>query len=875
LIRRLATYNLPDPILKGWEERYRGRLLPLQYRAVSEYGLLDGISLLISAPTSSGKTFCGEMAMIRAIQERRKAIFLTPLKAVTEEKFNHFCRAYGDLGLKVIAGTRDHPEYDSDIENGNFDIAVMVYEKFNSLLLTNFDLMGQVGAIVVDEIQMLGEPERGPRLELALTKLLYSSYGPQIVALSAVVGKAHRLAEWLGCRLLIENNRPVELRRGITTEGRFVYRCHNTGLIGEEDMENGDDNIATLFKNIEKAFTDDNQVLVFLKSRYESIRAAEKYAVYAGLEPDPEKRHFIAERLSDEEPSSILDNLKTLLACGVAFHNADLTASQRQAVEDGYRAGIIKAVFSTSTLSTGINLPASTVFIEAQKYQSRTYSGRPGLEPLSWMEYESMSGRAGRVGWNRGDKNEIGRAVLLAGGELEKDILWDFYIDHSPEELTSRLTDLSWPDIIIDILSSELANVSEDIIAILRRSYAGHCCGLHVNDLGETYKQLLDDCFVVDDHLKFKPTNLARATAISGLSMAGARFILTACSDSTELSDLQIIDRLLCSPEGCDINWPGRRGRLNCDMQGHLYEKIGHDPLWQEIMEQKREPNPREQARLLLVLLMSDWSGGLSLLEIENIYHLYPGMMENLARRIGWLASSAAAIAKSMDRLSPLARRIDNLAFSLTRGLPLEMRPLYIRLGELVFRREYMTIFDEGLTAPHQDIDYITVRLKEMVTSDSRWEKINSRISEMKEEKMRDNGKSISTAAVFPAIEIEGTPVRERYRIRIDGHAIDLTGKSFKYLVGLVWSRLTKDNGWLYKEDLEQGFNQARYLYRLRQEIGRDFIPEWPLYENNRSGYYRLVADPKKIKVNLDALKSIPDFEIQRMAADLRPGFVN
>lgn len=120
-------------------------------------------------------------------------------------------------------------------------------------------------------------------------------------------------------------------------------------------------------------------------------------------------------------------------------------------------------------------------------------------------------------------------------------------------------------------------------------------------------------------------------------------------------------------------------------------------------------------------------------------------------------------------------------------------------------------------------------------------------------------------------IEIEGTPVRERYLVRIDGHPITLTGKSFKYLVSLVWSRLTKDNGWVYKEELEQGYNQARYLYRLRQEIGRDFLPEWPLYENNRSGYYRLMADRRQIKVNLDALKEIPDYEIQRMAAELRP----
>lgn len=135
---------------------------------------------------------------------------------------------------------------------------------------------------------------------------------------------------------------------------------------------------------------------------------------------------------------------------------------------------------------------------------------------------------------------------------------------------------------------------------------------------------------------------------------------------------------------------------------------------------------------------------------------------------------------------------------------------------------------------------------------------------------MHANSQALLARSIWPeSIEIDGTPVRERFRIRINGRSINLTGKSFKYLLRLVWSRLTKDNGWLYKEDLERGFNQARYLYRLRQEIGRDFLPDWPLYENNRSGYYRLAAKPDGLRVNVDALREIPDFEIQQMATDL------
>lgn len=135
---------------------------------------------------------------------------------------------------------------------------------------------------------------------------------------------------------------------------------------------------------------------------------------------------------------------------------------------------------------------------------------------------------------------------------------------------------------------------------------------------------------------------------------------------------------------------------------------------------------------------------------------------------------------------------------------------------------------------------------------------------------MQATSRYASDSPVSPeSIEIDGTPVRERFLVRINGRPIKLTGKSFKYLVRLAWSRLRNDHGWLYKEDLEKGFNQARYLYRLRQEIGRTFLPGWPLYENNRSGYYRLAVAPDRLRVNVDALRDFPDYEIREMARDL------
>jgi hypothetical protein len=273
-----------------------------------------------------------------------------------------------------------------------------------------------------------------------------------------------------------------------------------------------------------------------------------------------------------------------------------------------------------------------------------------------------------------------------------------------------------------------------------------------------------------------------------------------------------------------------------------------------------------------LTFLLIDWMAGAETLEVERRYSLHLGMIDTLARQAGWLFASAAAVIRAYDRFSPFPRRLEQLAFAAAHGLPIALKPLHDELGESAFRGELLRLHREGITdiAGLRGID--NKLLANIISSEKRLATIEKRINDAKEDTMLTLKEQVSESAGTPQmIEIEGTPVRERYLIRIDGRPITLTGKSFKYLVSLVWSRLTKDTGWVYKDELEQGYNQARYLYRLRQEIGRDFLPQWPLYENNRSGYYRLVADRRRIRVNLDALTEIPDYEIQRMAADMRP----
>lgn len=157
---------------------------------MKEFGLFGRDNLIVFSPTSWGKTFVGEMAAVKAARENMKVFYLVPLKALAEEKAREFRQRYGKAGIKVVVSSRDHREHDADIERRDFQIAVVVFEKMQALLVSKPQLMEAVGLVVVDEMQLITDESRGPTLELLLAKLRIAGSQPRIVGLSAVLGRA-------------------------------------------------------------------------------------------------------------------------------------------------------------------------------------------------------------------------------------------------------------------------------------------------------------------------------------------------------------------------------------------------------------------------------------------------------------------------------------------------------------------------------------------------------------------------------------------------------------------------------------------------------------------------------------------------------------
>jgi helicase len=167
-----AAHGFPPEIVDQWVTDFPQGLNPLQLKAVNESGVLSGQSLLVVAPTSSGKTMIGELAAIQAVSSGKKAAFLLPYRALVTEKFEEFSARYAPSGLRVVRCSGDATDGISPVLAGRYDLGFFTYETFLNLALGSPRLLTQHGLVVVDEGQFITDPHRGITVELIFALLL-------------------------------------------------------------------------------------------------------------------------------------------------------------------------------------------------------------------------------------------------------------------------------------------------------------------------------------------------------------------------------------------------------------------------------------------------------------------------------------------------------------------------------------------------------------------------------------------------------------------------------------------------------------------------------------------------------------------------------
>jgi helicase len=406
-------------------------LYPPQQMAI-ERGILDGKNILVTTPTASGKTLIAMMAIVKAIERGLKAVYLTPLRALASEKYDDLkILERLDLGsgrkIKVAVATGDYDS--SGKELASADVVVLTNEKMDTLFRHNAEWLGDVGLFVSDEVHLLGDRERGPTLEVMLTKIRRHYTQAQIVALSATVANSHEIAGWLACELVESNWRPTKLVEGVYEYGTVKMSDGTKFQVDSSDASSAVD-IAI------DSLVGGGQALIFAETRKRAASLAAKAAegVYRRLDKATKEQAARAssEILDRGDDSELTKTLAQLVAKGVAFHHAGLGSSSREVVEDSFKKGVIRLLTATPTLAAGVNLPARRVVIASILRYDSDYGGSM---PISILEYKQLCGRAGRPKYDT-----AGEAIIVSESGVNAEELYDHYVLGSPEPIRSQLS---------------------------------------------------------------------------------------------------------------------------------------------------------------------------------------------------------------------------------------------------------------------------------------------------------------------------------------------------------------------------------------------------------------------------------------------------
>ncbi len=424
--------NQRHPLFAGFASLYDFELDDFQVRACHE--LEEGKGVLVAAPTGSGKTLVGEFAVHLALEQGRKCFYTTPIKALSNQKFNDLVRRYGADKVGLLTG-------DNTI-NGEAPVVVMTTEVLRNMLYAGSRTLRDLGYVVMDEVHYLADRDRGAVWEEVIIHLPESV---AMIALSATVSNAEEFGEWLETvrgetSTIVEERRPVPLFQHVMV-GRKLFDLFedkhgaaqdervNPELLrvarddwasnrmrdrrtpkgrgqrgrGGRPVGNGRrvwvPSRAEVVERLERASL--LPAIVFIFSRV-GCDAAVQQCLNANLRlTSPEERdaihQFVEERCADipEEDLQVLGYHEFLdgLTRGVAAHHAGMLPTFKECVEQLFLRGLCRVVFATETLALGINMPARSVVIEKlSKWNGETHADiTPG-------EYTQLTGRAGRRG---------------------------------------------------------------------------------------------------------------------------------------------------------------------------------------------------------------------------------------------------------------------------------------------------------------------------------------------------------------------------------------------------------------------------------------------------------------------------------------------
>jgi helicase len=665
---KIAELPLPPLLAECYKSSGVTELYPPQADCVRK-GMFEGKNLLVAIPTASGKTIVAEMAMHYHIRGGGKCLYLVPLKALASEKYEDF----NGKGVKVGISTGDFDR--RDIFLGRNDIIVSTSEKADSLLRNSSPWITEISLLVIDEVHLIDDPERGPTLEMVITKMRRINPSMQIIALSATIGNPGALADWLNAELVTGNWRPVDLRQGVYYEGAVHFHSD----IRQVPSVSKYDDLNLMLDTIDEG----GQCLIFVSSRRNAEAFAKRAAKALNLQ-GPE----LAGYGKQLERTAGTDQEKSLARCvslGAAFHHAGLRKEARRIVEEGFRKGHIRCISSTPTLAAGLNLPARRVIIR----DYHRYVSGEGMVPIPAREYHQMAGRAGRP-----RLDPYGEAVLIAHSPRDVSDLFSSYIDASPEDVNSQCaSDHALTTHILSLIASGFARSREDLISFLQDTFYFHQkkTARRLEQVTGRSIAFLDRAeMIIDVSDMLEATEYGNLVSQLYIDPRSADCIVDNLLRSTEYSDFGVLQVICSTPDMYNL-YVG-----NKDL--HYLERflLEHEnELWLDIPIGGDETFFRG---LKTAMVLNEWSREISDATICEHYGIGPGDVYSLVESINWLLHGAGRLAYMFKR--SFALPIQELELCMKHGIKRELIPL-VRIRN-IGRVRARSLFNNGYTSPEK-----------------------------------------------------------------------------------------------------------------------------------------------------------------------------
>ncbi len=639
-------------------------------RAVVDSGFVeDKNNYIIAIPTASGKTLLGVMAALNTVLKGGKAVYAVPLISIQNEKIKEF-KKFEKFGIKV----GKHPS--------SSDLAVMVFESFDAITRFSWNTLREVDLLIVDEFHMIGEYTRGPTIECAITRSKILNPGMRIVALSATLKNMSELSSWLDAHVVEHDYRPVPLYKDVlTTE--------------ELELKNKNDVIVRILNT---SIEESSQILVFVSTRRFTESLAKYVAGKMKRKISPERKKVfkaVAEKILDvpkkrgSQPTEVCLKLAECIENGIAFHHAGLFDKQKEIIEEEFREGNLLMITATPSLMYGVNLPSKNVIIR----DYTRWTGQ-GPQPIPVFDYEQMSGRAGRPGYDT-----EGYSYLIAKSVDEAYNLKDHYVYGEIEETHSKLIenkDAVYKQIITQIAST-LAKNPKDILEFFGSTFYGfqmsnneYLSAYSADSMEYEVDQAMD--FLVQNGIiqttpeGLKTTDFGMLIARSNYTVETAVRLKEFARTCTEMDVNRLIYEMSRTPDMPVITFKGRkskepvRDRLN--KEGVFVVDVG---------------NSEATAATLM-----EWIDERNEYEIENAFNVYAASTRRSAYEASLMVKFFKRICEVLGVYSGL-NQLDILSARLYYGVKEDIVPLVVSIKRLGRKRARKLVKTFG-----SDLKYVT-----------------------------------------------------------------------------------------------------------------------------------------------------------------------